>query len=50
LDAKRGRSWTRFDTEKADYRHYRLLRTRRDRPSRRTADQTDELAPLHAAP
>src|SRR5262249_49572579 len=31
-----------------DHRHGWLLRTRRERPRRRTAEQRDELAPLHS--
>src|SRR5262249_285916 len=35
--------------EESDYRHPRLLRTRRERPGRRhTAEQRDEIAALHA--
>src|SRR5262249_5162015 len=32
--------------EEPDHRHRRLLRTRRDRPCSRAADERDELAPL----
>jgi hypothetical protein len=32
--------------EKADYRHRRLLRARRERPRHRAAEQRDELAPV----
>jgi hypothetical protein len=35
--------------EKPDHRHHRLLRMRRERPSRsRAAEQRDELAPLQS--
>jgi hypothetical protein len=34
--------------KETDHRHRRLLRVRRERPSRRrAAEQRDELAPLH---
>ena len=34
--------------DKSDNRHRRLLRPRRKRPCRRTAEQRDEFAPPHA--
>src|SRR5262249_53026461 len=34
-------------SDKPTHRHRLLLRARRERPRRRTADQSDELAPLH---
>src|SRR5215475_15792314 len=34
--------------EESYHRHRRLLRPRRDRPRRRTAEKRDELAPLHS--
>src|SRR5262249_21137137 len=35
--------------DEADHRHRRLLRARRERPrGRRTAEQRDEVAPLHS--
>jgi hypothetical protein len=36
----------RSTIEKPDHRHRRLLRTRRERPCRRAAEQRDELAPF----
>src|SRR5262245_31701368 len=33
--------------EEPNHRHRRLLRARHERPRRRTANQRDELAPLH---
>jgi hypothetical protein len=45
------RAGSRRAPEKADHRHRRLLRVRRDRPRRRrTAEKGDELAPPHGAP
>src|SRR5262249_28515993 len=39
----------RPNVDEADDRHRRLLRARRERPGgRRTAEQCDELAPLHS--
>src|SRR5262249_55669183 len=38
----------RRTTKKADQRHRRLLRARRERPRHRTAGQRDELASLHS--
>src|SRR5262249_59053934 len=38
----------RSGVEKSDDRHRRLLRARRERPSRRAAEQRDELAALHS--
>src|SRR5262249_32540099 len=40
----------RYGVEESDYRHRRLLRARRERPSgsRAAANQFDELAPLHS--
>src|SRR5262249_38202678 len=39
----------RHTADKADYRHGRLLRARRERPRhRRAAEQRDELAALHS--
>jgi hypothetical protein len=39
----------RSDVEEPNHRHRRLLRPRRERPrSRRTAEQRDEIAPLHS--
>src|SRR5262245_1776807 len=35
----------RLGIEMADHRHRRLLRARRERPCRRTAEQRDEIAP-----
>ena len=37
----------RSAAEKSDHRHRRLLRARRERPSRRAADEHDEAAALH---
>src|SRR4029450_12085834 len=37
-----------FAAEKPNHRHRRLLRPRRDRPCRRTAEQRDELAAFHS--
>ena len=37
----------RSAAEKSDNRHRRLLRARRERPSRRAADEHDEAAALH---
>jgi hypothetical protein len=37
----------RFTAEISDHWHCRLLRTRRERPHRRTAEKRDEIAPLH---
>src|SRR6516165_829080 len=37
----------RPDAEESDYRHRRLLRSCRERPSRRAAEQRDELAAFH---
>src|SRR5262245_46386172 len=38
----------RLRIEEPNYRHRRLLRARRERPrDRRTADERDEVAPLH---
>jgi hypothetical protein len=37
----------RSGTKKSDHRHRRLLRARRQRPRRRTAEQRDEFAALH---
>ncbi len=37
----------RCEVEKPDYRHRRLLRPRRERPSGRAAEQRDELPPSH---
>ena len=37
----------RSGMEEADHRHCWLLRARRERPRRRTAEQRDELAPSH---
>ena len=38
----------RPNIDEADDRHRRLLRARRERPcDRRTAEQSDEVAPLH---
>src|SRR5262249_35850595 len=34
--------------EEPDHRHCRLLRARRERPRRRTAEQRDELAAFHS--
>src|SRR5262245_10495188 len=34
--------------EEADYRHRRLLRSRRERPRRRAAEERDELASSYA--
>src|SRR5262249_31702486 len=40
---------SRSDAEKPDYRHRRLLRTRRERPSDRSAaEECDERAPSHS--
>src|SRR4029450_10162463 len=36
----------RSTTDKANYRHCRLLRTRRERPRHRAAEKCDELAAL----
>jgi hypothetical protein len=37
-------------SKKADHRHRRLLRARRERPrDRRAADQRDEVAPFHCS-
>ena len=38
----------RSGTKKSDHRHRGLLRTCRERPCHRTAEQRDELAPLHS--
>src|SRR5262249_43891725 len=38
----------RHTADKADYRHRRLLRVRRERPRSRAAEQRDELAPVHS--
>src|SRR5262249_41813295 len=38
----------RCGAEEADHRECRLLRARRKRPRRRTAEQRDEFAPLHS--
>src|SRR5262249_6388054 len=38
----------RSRTEKADDRHRRLLRARRERPCRRAAEQRDEVVALHS--
>jgi hypothetical protein len=41
----------RYDIEKPNHRHSRLLRARRQRPSgRRAAEKRDELAPPHVPP
>jgi hypothetical protein len=37
----------RLDVHEADHRHRRLLRARRERPRRRPANESDELAPPH---
>src|SRR5262245_43619230 len=37
----------RLPVQESDHRHCRLLRARRERPCRRTAEQRDERAPLH---
>ena len=37
----------RAGTEESDHRHCRLLRARGERPSRRAAEQGDEIAPPH---
>src|SRR5262249_15094523 len=34
--------------EKSNHRHRRLLRARRERPRRRTADERDEVAAVHS--
>src|SRR5262249_59764160 len=38
----------RFQAEKPDHRHRRLLRMRRERPRNRAAEQRDELAARHS--
>jgi len=38
----------RTAAEQSDHRKRTLLRARRERPSRRAAEQRDELAPSHA--
>src|SRR5262249_54040916 len=38
----------RLGIEKTDYWHHRLLRTRRERPCRRAAEERDELAAFHS--
>src|SRR5262249_2148277 len=38
----------RHTADKADYRHGRLLRARRERPRRRNTEQRDEVATLHS--
>jgi hypothetical protein len=37
----------RCGVEEADHWHRRRLRARRERPRRRAADQSDEIAPFH---
>src|SRR5262249_36655486 len=46
--AKARRVLGRSGAEKADDRHRRLLRTRRERPRRRAAEQRDEVAAPHS--
>ena len=41
------RTLSRSGVDKSNYRHRRLLRTRRKRPRRRAAEQRDEVAPSH---
>src|SRR5262249_57739874 len=38
----------RLSVKKADHRHRRLLRVRRERPRRRAAEQRDERAAVHS--
>src|SRR5262249_38178253 len=45
---KRSISCWRFTVEKPNHRHRRLLRTRRERPRRRAAEERDEVAPRHS--
>src|SRR5262249_55953057 len=49
--AKRGKVGGRFRwrprAQEPDHRQRQLLRTRRDRPRRRAAEQRNEIAPLH---
>jgi len=46
--AKVRKTVRRYSAKKADHRHGRLLRTRRNWPCSRTPDQHDELSPLHS--
>src|SRR5262249_49753238 len=45
---KMGKRVGRLAADKADHRHRRLLRRRRERASRRAAEYGDELAPSHS--
>src|SRR5262249_21437426 len=42
------RRWQQCAAEEPNHRHRRLLRTRRDRPRRRAAEQRNELAAPHS--